>query len=283
MNTRSIRNILVPVDFSKHSLKALEYAIKIAEKVNAIIYIVHAYRLIKPEALDNQTRGSILKKELEASLKLKFIDLEFQYLVSHPIEYKLDLEVGFATDIIHNMISDRQIDLVVMGTRGKREREEIFGSTTWSIIKSTSRPVLAVPKEASLNPIKNIILANENQHIEYLNFMYIVKEIAYSFQTDILIYKEFIKNNVVKQKKEDEPLYKDIFKDLNVDTVFCSHEEFVNKVKKQRGKDESDLLVLMPKENIFMESFLKRARLKEVVVDAKMPLLMIQKPLVKET
>ena len=277
----SIKNVLVPIDFSENSFKALEYAIEIAKKTNATVHIVHAYRLIKPENPEYHSEGATLKKELESSLNLKFRDVEFEYLVSHPIEYELILEVGFAVDVIQNMIVDKKIDMVVMGARGKRKQEEIFGSTTWSVIKSTSCPVLAVPREANLKSIKNIILANENQNFDDTASFDVVKEIAHSFHTDLVILRCQSDKEISGQKEASEDLNKNLFEDLKVDSLFCSHKKFVKEIKKQLDQANSDLLVFMPRQNVFLESYFRRGNLRDIVIDTKIPLLMIHKPLVK--
>ena len=277
----SIKNVLAPIDFSENSFKALEYAIEIAKKTNATVHIIHAYRLIKPENPEYHSEGAALKKELETSLKLKFRDVEFQYLVSHPIEYQMILEVGFAVDVIQNMIMDKKIDMVVMGARGKRTHEEIFGSTTWSVIKGTNCPVLAVPREANLKSIKNIILANENQNFDDPGSFNLVKEIAHSFHTNLVILRCQSDNEIAGQKEASEDLNKDLFEGLKVNSLFCSDKKFVNEIKKQLDQGESDLLVFMPRENVFLESYFRRGYLKDIVIDTKIPLLMIHKPLVK--
>lgn len=278
----SINNILVPIDFSGHSLKALEYAVEIAKRTNATIHVTHVYRLIRTEKFDHPAKGSDLKRELEDSLKLKFRDLEYEYLVSHPIEYELTMAVGFAIDVIQDIVLDKKIDMVVMGTRGKIEIEEIFGSTTWSVIKSINCPVLAVPKEAEHRSIKNIIIANENQNVNDLNSFRVVEELAHSFEPDIVVLKCLPENGqVIGTISENKSFYKRLFKNLNVHNLTCSREKFIESIKTRLKEDDSDLLVLIPKENVFLTSYFKRRSFKDMVIDTKIPLLMIQKPLVQ--
>jgi nucleotide-binding universal stress UspA family protein len=277
----SINKILVPIDFSKHSLMALKYAVEIAKKTDAKLYIVHAYRLIKPESIHKAAKGTVLKKALETSLNLKFRDIEYEYLVSHPIEYELKLQLGFTLDVIQSTLDDKQIDLVVMGTRGMIEKEEIFGSTTWSTIKSIGCPVLAVPMEAEHRAINHIVLANENQTIDNINSLKVVQDIANSFGTDIMVLKYEEEDGKIEDKNDEiNSQYNKIFKGLDVQNVSCSRKEFVTEIKKQLNTYHSDLLVIMPKENVFLESYFRRGSFRDMVIDTKVPLLMIQKPLV---
>lgn len=278
----SINNILVPIDFSDNSLKALGYACKLARQVNAKLHVIHAYRLIRPDNLVNNSKGAALKMELENSLNLKFKELEYEYLVSQPIAYDLELAVGFAIDVIQTSIADKKIDLIVMGTRGRRELEEVFGSTTWSVIKSTNCPVLAVPGDVELESVKHIILANENQENDISKSLGIVSHIANSFNSDIMVLKCRRDNDKEDPNLENKSLYQGVFEGLEVKNQFCNNKKFIEGIKQQINKYKNNLLVLMPKENVFMESYFRRENLKETILDTKVPVLMIQKPLVED-
>ncbi len=277
----AINNILTPIDFSEYSLRALEYAIEIAKKTNATLHIIHAYRLIQPNNLSIHSLGIELKKHLENTLNQKFNELEFEYLANQPIEYEITLEVGFALDVVQTTITDKKIELVIMGTRGNRELEEIFGSTTWSVIKSTTCPVLAVPKEAAFDSIKHITLANESQSNDDTINWSIVKEIAHSFHTEVMILKcQPEKRMLMNVVQRNTSFYHDLFKSLKISQLLCNRETFINGIKKQLDHCNSDLLVLISKENILPESYFKRDNTKEIILDTKIPILMIQKALI---
>lgn len=278
----SIKNILVPIDFSANSLKALEYATRFAEKTDAKLYVMHAYRLIKPTDYDDPSTGRALKKQLEDSLNLKLKELEFEHLVSHTIDYELMTTIGFAIDNIQNIIVSKAIDLVIMGARGKRELEEIFGSTTWSVIKSTTVPVMAIPNDVNVGNMDHIIMANESPLKSNPNSFELIKHIASSYNTKVVVLKCEEDKNIINQQGDAGPFYQNIFKGLKVVTQFCDRAEFIDGLKKQINQYKGDMLVLMPKENVFLESYFNRENLKEVIVNTKIPLLMIQKPLVDE-
>ena len=278
----SIKNILVPIDFSKNSLKALEYAIVMTERIMAKLHVLHAYRLIKPTDYEDPETGIALKRKLEDSLNVKLKDLEFQYLISHAIDYELITAVGFAVGTIQNIVTSKNIDMVVMGARGKRELEEVFGSTTWSVIKSLSVPVIAVPADANIGEIDHIILANENPGKTNPHALDAVRQIASSFNTNIVILKcNLDKDDIIEgEEQETSPFYKKVFKGIKVTTQLCNKVQFMDGLKKQLYQNDSGMLVLLPKENVFLESYFDRENLKEVIVNTKIPLLMIQRPLV---
>lgn len=269
------------MDFSEYSLRALEYAIEITKKTNATLHIIHAYRLIQPDNLYNHSQGIELKKHLENLHREKFNELESEYLLNQPIKYELTLEVGFTLDVVQAAITDKKIDLIIMGTRGIRELEEIFGSTTWSVIKSTTCPVLAVPKEAKFDGIKHITIANENQTNDSTYAWSVVQEIAQSLHTDVVILNDQTQDSISSRGTlSNTSFYNDLFKGLKISHRLYSRENLIKEIKKQLDQCKSNLLVLMPKENVLLESYFKRDNTEEMILDAKIPILLVQKSLV---
>ncbi len=165
-----ITKILVPVDYSEHSIQACRYALKIAVKANASIKILHsfyspAYDLI--ELTGNKSTQKKLREEVTQKLitgekeKMKeFIDLlsihpEYQNTPAENIETVII--PGLAKEEIQLMVTKYLPHLVVMGTRGKDTKENsILGSITEFAIKKLKCPVLAVPLDYTFIGERNI-------------------------------------------------------------------------------------------------------------------------------
>ncbi len=117
-----IGKILVPVDGSKQSDKALEFACNLADKYDATLHIQHtiettshehamslgftgyAFRLIED---DIQQVG---QKVIEAATKI--IDRKYSKVAATEITY------GSPTENILQRTKDDDIDMIVMGSRG---------------------------------------------------------------------------------------------------------------------------------------------------------------------
>ena len=181
-----IERILVPVDYSEHSLQACRYALKLAKVANATVKIFHAfyspaYDLI--ELTGNKSTQEKLREEVTQKLivgekeKLQeFIDAlsrfpEYQNIPANNIETVI--VPGLAKDEIQNMAAKFIPNLVVMGTRGKDAKENsILGSITEFAIKKLNCPVLAVPVDYSFvgkSNFKNIAYLTDFDESDFVS------------------------------------------------------------------------------------------------------------------
>lgn len=172
---KSIRRILVPVDFSYHSENAAHYALQIASKLKSDIKLLNAYLdpLATPQSylesyayqlnldqviseIEEETNHSLdamadRLKNIIKKKKIKGVDVSY------------DLVKGNSVDAILNYTQEYKPGMIVMGTRGAEiEGFRSFGSVTADVIQKSEIPVIAVPKgydASELKPPKRILYA----------------------------------------------------------------------------------------------------------------------------
>ena len=137
-----LTRILVPMDFSKTSERALDYAVPLAREFGATITVLHAIEP-PPYSMDltylpmgeGFPVGSI-KKELEALAK-KLVEPE---LLKDAI-----VQIGTAFEVITNVARDLEADLIVITTHGHTGLKHVFmGSTAERVVRHAPCPVLVV-------------------------------------------------------------------------------------------------------------------------------------------
>lgn len=141
--TFKLKKVLVPVDFSECSLKALQYAVAFATQFDAelvLIHVVESY-LVVPEmgavdvALIQEQMRTGAKEELEKLCKR--IDLEHTP--------KAELRMGNPASEVVQAAKDLEVDLVVVSTHGRTGLAHVFlGSVAESIVRHATCPVLVV-------------------------------------------------------------------------------------------------------------------------------------------
>lgn len=157
---KSIRRILVPVDFTIHSENAAYYALKIAASYKADIKLVHAY--LDPTGTP-QTYLESYSYQLNIDKVIREIEEETYKSLSAMVErlkkmikeeeikgvgVRFDLFKGNAVDTILHEIDEYKPAMVIMGTRGNElEGLRSYGSVTSHLIQKTRIPVLAIPKD----------------------------------------------------------------------------------------------------------------------------------------
>ncbi len=158
MKTQNVRNILVPIDFSKMSIQAIETAKNLAHRFGARIHLVHIQDAIYPAGfmatMPMMTGDMIaIHDENEKRLRKRLRDLAARLDLS-PDDCRV-LTTAPAFDGICELARELSIDLVVMPTHGRTGLKHVFlGSTAERVVQHSSVPVFVVRKrEGSLNKI----------------------------------------------------------------------------------------------------------------------------------
>jgi universal stress protein A len=145
-----IRKILVPVDFSDHSQRALDEAIAFAKAFDAQLHLLHCYQvhtaamapygIVVPETFEHDIRMAGLQRLAEWREKATAQGVRVQeHITAHfPAE-----EIAAAADRLG-------IDLIVMGTRGLTGLKHVLlGSVAERTIRLARCPVLTVKATGS--------------------------------------------------------------------------------------------------------------------------------------
>jgi nucleotide-binding universal stress UspA family protein len=163
-------NIIVPTDFSTLSKIALKYAIKIANRLNGNVTVVHiitttkAIRISMKAKIKGRDENVLIAAQTELETLIRTISE--QYMSSHPLKYHVVRGSYFPSTLIEEAKKHRS-GLVVMGTRGATGiAKAVLGSNTASVIQESHIPVLAVPEDAEFKGFRNVVYASDLQNLE---------------------------------------------------------------------------------------------------------------------
>lgn len=141
-----IKRILCPVDFSECSAKAYEYAHSIARHYGAKLFVQHvAERVITPfDGYEPQNQFEELYAHQSDEAQKRYRELAGS--VADGVEQEFVFQRwGPAADFILLFAEDYEIDLIVMGTHGRRGLDRlIMGSVLERVLRKTRSPILAV-------------------------------------------------------------------------------------------------------------------------------------------
>jgi nucleotide-binding universal stress UspA family protein len=163
-----MKKILFPTDFSSISNNAFIYALKLADAIGAEITTLHVYNL--PSAayvdvsayleeshqiseLNNLERYKEELAELRAIAEKNHLD---------HIQINNILNEGDLVAIISKLTKEKNIDFVVMGTKGATKIKDVFlGTMTIKVINETQSIVLAIPEDCQFVPVKKILFITQ--------------------------------------------------------------------------------------------------------------------------
>lgn len=166
VNKISFKNILFLTDFSEASNAAMAYAVGMARRYNAQLYAGHS---CDPIVL-TETAGTNILQEVEDNSRAQ---LEKLAKDTGPRTLPLFARCSVA-DAVPNWINEHGIDLIIMGTHGRRGLQHLLlGSTAEAIVRSATCPVLTVGPHVTIRPkydftVENILFPTDlGEHAEF--------------------------------------------------------------------------------------------------------------------
>ncbi len=137
-----IKNILFPTDFSEESSYALQYAVDMAKRYGAKLYLLHVVHAIYDTSWYVPTSIDEIYNDLEKSAQ-KELERYVEDLRGLNTERKV--LTGVPYEVIVKFANDNKIDLIIIGSHGRKGIDRIlFGSTAAQVVRYAPCPVLTV-------------------------------------------------------------------------------------------------------------------------------------------
>lgn len=148
-STITLKKILVPIDFSNNSKKALRYAIPFAQQFKASLILMYD---VEPTIYPSDFGfGQVGFPDVEKELREK-ATIELGELIAANVPKTIQAQSIVGTGIpfveITTYAQQENVDLMIVATHGRTGIEHIlFGSTAEKIIRKAPCPVLVVRSE----------------------------------------------------------------------------------------------------------------------------------------
>jgi len=147
-------HILAPTDFSECSHHALRHAAQLAKAFDGTLHLIHVIEPI--EKTDQWSYVSTAVEEIRPLVEQE-VSNKLNALASEVRAAGVTVETRFLHGSGYAMLAEyanhHQIDLIVIGTTGKRGLEHmILGSTTERLLRLAHCPVLSVSLPRPTNP-----------------------------------------------------------------------------------------------------------------------------------
>ncbi|UCF94930.1 MAG: universal stress protein [Desulfobacterales bacterium] len=143
---QEFKRILFPLDLSDTSAKLVPYVQAMAQKFDAKIHLLFVARVFDYFTSIYVPHPSInrFEKELIEGAEKKLYEFADQHFADFP-GTRTAVVAGDASEEIVNYIETHGIDLVIMGTHGRKGLDKIvFGSVAERVVKTAPVPVLVI-------------------------------------------------------------------------------------------------------------------------------------------
>jgi len=279
-----MKTILVPTDFSANAANAIHYAAALSSRTGYKIILLHA---IEPEVIE--IPGNPFVRKVDTRLenyylaKLQKLAEQIQQQTNNTQVETLCVPGPFPLQL-NSLISDKQVDLVVMGTKGAHNIfNKFLGTNTANLIKNAKCPVLAIPANVQFKEIKNVAYASdfERSDIIFLKQLFLFSE---PLKANIFIFN--IKSDEQLNLVSDQQILYNIrrrFPDKNLSFAQLQENNIVAGIKAFVQENQIDVLAVAVHQHNLLDKILDSSISQKLVFSSPVPLLALpENPVVKQ-
>jgi len=277
-----MKNILIPTDFSDNAWNAIKYGTALYHKTRCTFHIVH----INPISYNSGGEAAMyVSPEVQEQTLLKESNEKLEHLLKEieklPLNTKHTFHTtalyGFFTDHIKQEVKDKNIDLIIMGTKGATGLKAVsLGSNTGNVLTKVRCAVLAVPEDAEYNNPREIGFPTDFQLSYDIKVLKDIKELA-------IIHNSALRFLYVSQKGKDlsdiQLKNKEFIKDYFMENEHSFHtltdiklDDAVQAFVESRNMD---MLVMVAKNLNFLERILFKPAVEKISYHSKIPFLIV--------
>ncbi len=144
-----LRKILVPMDFSKAAHRALEIAVEMAKSAGPAVHVILLHAYYVPIELEQYLvqQGDLVLERLSESVT-KDLEKMLTTLQAQGVSSEYVASRGAPEHLIVEFAKEKKIDLIAMGTHGRRGLTHLLlGSVAERVVRTADCPVMTVREE----------------------------------------------------------------------------------------------------------------------------------------
>ncbi len=269
-----MNTLLIPTDFSPIADNALEYALDMAATYHLNITLLHVVLLSTPtvpEVIYVDVLTDI-QKHAEEKMEKKMADL----IEQHPsINFYSKVETGLFLDTLDSYCNEIKPIAIVMGITGDgTSLEKLIGSNTLLAMKSTSYPLIVVPKHAHFKQVEKICFACDLKDVTNSTPVLAIKTFAKFFNAEIHILNiDYHNRHYTANTALELDVLTNMFETIEPKFHFIENENLQDAINDFIDVNNIDLLIMLPKKHSFFESLFRKSQTKEMLYQSHIPIL----------
>jgi len=275
-----MKRVLVPTDFSKNALNALDYARIIYKNYQVTFFLFHTYEnlSINPDtnSFDSEWLDARAVK-VTADLKQLLKDTK-KTNNNHKHFFSIASRATSFIEAVKEVVKTEAIDCIVMGAKGARGAFDIFmGSKTVRLVnKVTHLPIIIVPKiYVPKLPNKIVFSSNFNRAFD-INELSTLMLLGKSLGCTLKIVQMMSEKNGNDFHKANKEILRDVLKGLD----FSFHKIDVTSTETAAIKEfamasDSDMIALVNHKLNFLYKLIQENVVRKVAFQSPVPLLVL--------
>lgn len=276
-----MKRILLPTDFSEISKNAILYALNLFKDIPCEFFLLNVFRI--PYVTNEEFMGNdvsqlaILEEELHNSSRKGMEELLDTLPKNKNHKFYKISDYNLFVNAVQNVVDEKKIELIVMGTKGATGAKEIFmGSNTGNVILNTTSNIIAVPENTVFKKPKQITFPTDFRISYELEDLAPLISLAELYDSRIRILhlseNEELDEEQMKNKKRLVSFL------INVKHSFhtlsnTDFEEALNCFTQSRGN--INMIAMIARHYTFFQRLFFRPKVRELSFHTKIPLFVL--------
>jgi nucleotide-binding universal stress UspA family protein len=186
--------VLIPTDFSEVCDNAVQHGIELASSLKYKVCILHV--------VNRETRSKLRKEDEDiSSIEMKLLAYKKKFEKKFGVEIETKWVKGNLFSRIKKVAEDLKVNLMILGTHGKKGLQHLFGSYALKVVLESPVPVIVVQKKSFGKGYKNIVFPVSND-VESRQEVQWARLIAKLFQAKLHIFRSREKDPVMNDRLE---------------------------------------------------------------------------------
>lgn len=271
-----MKKILVPVDFSKLSDNAADYAVQLAKYAEADLILIHIFYIpiiihdiaMMLPPLSEQREDGLAKLEAMREGMVKFnpeINVNYHCIQGIPVEE------------ISAFAEKEMVDMIIIGAQGAGYLEErLFGSTATLLMRTTTVSLLVINKNVKFRKPEKITLAVDYESTDNNSALKTLKQLAALFNAHVSVL------NIVTATHEPEKAeIKESFhlahalKYIKHTYYHTQHKDVIAGINLFVRQHDIHLLAMIARKHSLISRILHEPHTKEMAFHSEVPFLVL--------
>ena len=275
-----MKRILLPTDFSENAYNAIRYAVQLFENEECEFYLLNTYT---PVLYDNEyltysstqpTLTEIYSNKSMQGLERILRRIKRNFKNERHSFHKIS-SFNLLSDEIKELVIDKNIDLVVMGTKGATGAQEIlFGTHTVHAIKKTRCPLLAIPAHFEYKPPRQILFPTDYE-ADIPKVLKILKEIAGMHSSILHIVHVYFGMDLSSEQTRRKKSLSKVFKNNGHHFYSITEKSVTRAIYDFQEENDVDMLAMVNNKRSFFENLLFTPIVNEIGFNVKVPFLVM--------
>jgi nucleotide-binding universal stress UspA family protein len=276
-----MKRILLPTDFSENAYNAISYAVQLYKDTKCKFYILHTYTPVSISAgsmVDNYSSFDLQDitketaerklKEIEDRLKTEFNNTNHTFITT--------VSFNTLTSEMVEVVKKKEIDFVIMGTKGATGAKEIFiGSNTMQTIKNLKCPVIAIPSGFKYEKPSEILFPTDYEIHKANQYLSLIKELCEKNNSRLHVLNVSQDIPLKVKQEQTEAFLDDFFKDTAHLFHNTENQDLMEAIVTFKKTYKINFLIMVHNEHNFFENLFFKPVVNQMVYHTNIPFLVI--------